>query len=529
MDGQMVVLAVLMGTGALLLLADYTHTPYPILLTVGGTALAFVPGVTDFHLNPELILVAFLPPLLYSAAFFTSVQDLRANAGPITLLAVGLVTATTVTVAVVAHAFVDDLSWSAAFVLGAIVSPTDPVAATEIAVRSRAPRRLITIVEGESLINDATGLIAYKFAVAAVLSGSFSLAAAFGDFLLSAAVGIAIGLVVGFTVAELRRRLDDPPTEIAVSLLTPYVAYLPADALGVSAVLAAVTAGLYLGWRSPDLLKPSTRIQIVGFWELLNFALNAVLFVLVGLQLRTVLNGLQGYSAWHLAGYAALVVLTVIATRMLWVFPFNIVARLLVRRLPRRRSDPPPDLRLTGLLGWSGMRGSVSLAAALAIPLTTDAGDPFPGRDLIIFLAYSVILVTVVGQGLTLGRLIEWAGVYDDEETTAEQEARARIAAANAALERLDGLRHEDWVREETQNRMRALYEFRIRRFEAQVDDEDDGDIEEGSQAYQRLRRKVLDAERAEVIRQRNRGAITDDIMRRLERDLDLEDARLEI
>jgi CPA1 family monovalent cation:H+ antiporter len=529
MHGELVVLAVLMGAGAFLLLAERTQVPYPILLTVGGTGLAFVPGVGDFKLDPDIILVAFLPPLLYSAAFFTSLQDLRANAVPISFLAIGLVTATTVAVAAVAHTFVDDLSWPAAFVLGAIVSPTDPVAATEIAVRSRAPRRLVTIVEGESLINDSTGLIAYKFAVAAVLSGSFSLAEALGDFLLSAVVGIAIGLLVGFAVAEVRRRLDDAPTEIAVSLLTPYVAYLPAEALGVSAVLAAVTAGLYLGWRSPDLVTPSTRIQIVGFWEMLNFALNAVLFVLVGLQLRTVVDGLEGYSATQLAGWAALVALAVIVTRLLWVYPFNIVARLLVRRFPRGRGDQPPDLRLTGLLGWSGMRGSVSLAAALAIPLTTDSGDPFPGRDLIIFLAYAVILVTVVGQGLTLGRLIEWAGVHDDEETTAEQEARARIAASSAALRRLDELRDEDWVRDDTQARMRASYEFRIRRFEARIDSDDDGEIEQGSQAYQRLRRKILEAERAEIIRQRNRGAITDDIMRRIERDLDLEDARLEI
>jgi Na+/H+ antiporter len=529
MHGELVVLAVLLGAGAFLLLAERTQIPYPILLTLGGTGLAFVPGVGELQLDPDIILVAFLPPLLYSAAFFTSLQDLRANAGSIGLLAVGLVTATTIAVAVVAHTVVDGLSWPAAFVLGAIVSPTDPVASTEIAVRSRAPRRLVTIVEGESLINDATGLIAYKFAVAAVLSGTFSLAGALGNFFLSAVIGIAIGLVVGLVIAEIRRRLDDAPTEIAVSLLTPYVAYLPAEALGVSAVLAAVTAGLYLGWRSPDLVTPSTRIQAVGFWEIVSFALNAVLFVLVGLQLRTIIDGLGGYSTGELAAYAAAVVATVIAARMLWVFPFAIVSRLFVNRFPRAGRDDPPDLRLTFLLGWSGMRGSVSLAAALAIPLQTDAGAPFPDRDLIIFLAYAVILVTVVGQGLTLGGLIERMGVYDDEETTAEQEARARIAAANAALARLDELRDQDWVRDETERRVRAGYEYRVRRFESRLDEQDDGDIEQGSQAYQRLRRKVLDAERAEIIRQRNRGDITDDIMRRIERDLDLEDARLEI
>jgi CPA1 family monovalent cation:H+ antiporter len=502
MHGELVVLAVLVGAGAFLLLAERTQIPYPIPLTVGGTALAFVPGVDEFVLDPDIILVAFLPPLLYGAAFFTSIQDLRANYKPIGLLAVGLVTATTVTVAVVAHAVVG-LPWAAAFVLGAVVSPTDPVAAAEIAVRSHAPRRLVTIVEGESLINDSTGLIAYKFAVAAVLSGTFSLSSALGKFVLSAAAGVALGLAIGWAVAGLRKRLDDAPTETTVSLLTPYLAYLPAEALGISAVLAAVSAGLYLGWRSPELVTPSTRIQIVGFWEILTFALNAVLFVLIGLQLRTVIEGLGEYSTGELAGYAAAIAATVIVTRMAFLFPFNFLSRLLVKKLPRRTGEP--------------------------IPLQTHAGEPFPGRDLIIFLAYAVILVTVIGQGLTLGKLIDLAGVYDDEETVAEQEARARIAASEAAIARIGELEHLEWVRDASAQRMRQAYEFRIRRFASRLDEDDDGDIEEGSQAYQRLRRKVLEAERAEIIRQRNRGDITDEIMRRIERDIDLEDARLEI
>jgi Na+/H+ antiporter len=529
MHGDLVVLAVLVGVGVFLLAADRTQIPYPILLVLGGTALAFVPGVQEIELEPDIILVAFLPPLLYSAAFFTSIQGLRSNYRPIGLLAVGLVAATTVTVAVVAH-YVIDLPWAAAFVLGAVVSPTDPVAATEIAVRSHAPRRLVTIVEGESLINDSTGLIAYKFAVAAVVTGSFSLVDAFGDFVLSAIAGVAIGVAIGMGAAALRQRLDDPATETAVSLLTPYLAYLPAEAAGVSAVLAAVSCGLYLGWRSPELVTPSTRIQLTGFWELLTFALNAALFVLVGLQLRNIIDGLSGYSTTQLIGYGLLVSVTVLATRMAWLFPFNVISRLLVLRFPRRAtSEAPPDYKLTLILAWSGMRGAVSLAVALAIPLTTDAGEAFPARDLIIFLAYAVILVTVVGQGLTLGRLIDWAGVYDDDETVFEQEAQARIAASRAAIARLNEVHDEDWVREESWDRMVRQYEFRIRRFESRLNEDDDGDIEEGSQAYQRLRRVVLDAERAEIIRARNRGDITDDTMRRLERDLDLEDARLDI
>jgi CPA1 family monovalent cation:H+ antiporter len=522
--GELVVLAVLLGVGGFLLLATRTGIPYPILLTVGGTGLAFLPGAADFQLDPQIILVAFLPPLLYGAAFFASLQDLRENVRPIGLLAIGLVTVTMVTVAVVAHTLIDGMTWPAAFVLGAIVSPTDPVAAVEIATRVRAPRGLVTIVEGESLVNDSTGLIAYKFAVAAAVSGTFSLPQAVGEFFLSAAGGIAIGVAVGWVIAELRRRLDDAPTEIAISLLTPYFAYLPAEAAGVSAVLAAVTSGLYLGWRSPELVTPTTRMQAVAFWEILMFGLNATLFVLIGLQLHNVVTGLDAYAAGKLVLWAAVICATVIVTRFAWIVPLTAIPGVL---FGRRR--PRPDLRIAALIAWSGMRGAVSLAAALAIPLRTDAGAPFPQRDLIIFLAYAVILVTVVGQGLTLGRLIQMAGVYDDEETTAEQEARARIAAANAALARLDELSDADWVRDETHQRMRALYEFRVRRFASRLDDGDDGEIEQGSQAYQRLRRKTLAAERAEIVRQRNRGLITDDMMRRIERDLDLEDARLDI
>jgi CPA1 family monovalent cation:H+ antiporter len=526
MHGELVLLVVLLSAGAFLLVANHTNVPYPILLTLGGTLLAFIPGAGEVHLDPNIVLVAFLPPLLYSAAFFSSLQDMRANVRPITLLAIGLVTATTITVAVVAH-YAIDLSWQAAFVLGAIVSPTDPVAAVEILQRYHAQRRLVSIVEGESLINDSTGLIAYKFAVAAALSGTFSLSEAVGTFFLNALAGIAIGLAVGYAIAELRRRLDDAPTEIAVSLITPYLAYLPAEAIGVSAVLAAVSAGLYLGWRSPELVTPSTRIQAFAVWDILVFGLNAALFVLIGLQLHPLVDALKGVSAGELIRDAAIVSGTVILTRILWVFPLTQLPRLLFRRV--RERDPAPDWRAPAVLAWSGMRGSVSLAAALAIPLQTDSGAPFPSRDLIIFLTYAVILVTVVGQGVTLGRLVDAAGLYDDDETVAEQEAEARIAAAEAALVRLEELEDADWVRDPTRERMRGLYEYRIRRFRSRLEDDDDGELERGSRDYQRLRREVLEAERAEIIRRRNRGMITDDIMRRIERDLDLEDARLEI
>lgn len=520
---EWLILALLAGAGALLLLSSHTGIPYPIPLVAGGILLAALPGADEIELPPDVVLVAFLPPLLYSAAFFSSLQDLRANAAPISVLAVGLVTVTTVAVAAVAKVVIG-LPWEAAFVLGAVVSPTDPLAAVQIAQRVRAPRRLVTIVEGESLINDASGLILYKFAVAAAATGAFSLGDAVLEFVYTAVAGVAIGVVVARLVQRVRRRLDDPPVEILLSLLTPYLAYLPAEALEVSAVLAAVTSGLILGWNSPRLITPETRIQAFAFWETLVFALNAVLFVLVGTQVHLALDALSHRSVWELLAFGLVAWVAVTGTRLLFIFPLAYLPRRVIPALAR---DAAPDPRVLGLLGWSGMRGAVSLAAALALPLQTESGAPFPERDLVIFCAFAVIFATVVLQGLTLGPLIQAAGVFDDEETVAEQEAAARRQAASAALERLAELETEDWVRRDTYERMRALYEFRLRRFAAQLDEEDDGEIERGSEAYQRLRREILEAERAEIIKLRNRGAITDEIMRRIERDLDLDHARL--
>ena len=289
-------------------------------------------------------------------------------------------------------------------------------------------------------------------------------------------------------------------------------------------MLAAVTSGVYLGWHSPRLISAPTRIQAFSVWRVLTFVLNSVLFVLVGLTLPTVLDGIAGVDTGTLVLYAVVVALTVILTRMAWVFPFTYLPRLLFRRV--RERDPAPSWRQPLVIGWTGMRGAVSLAAALAIPLQTDAGAPFAERDLIIFLTYAVIFATLVLQGLTLPWLIRRLGLREDGD--AGPEAKARLAAARAALRRLDELADEDWVRDETAERMRGLYEFRMRRFSSHLDEDDDGEIEAGSQAYQRLRREILDAERAEVVRLRNEGRIDEDAMRRIERDLDLEDTRLE-
>jgi CPA1 family monovalent cation:H+ antiporter len=422
---------------------------------------------------------------------------------------------------------IDDLSWKAAIVLGAIVSPTDPIAATSIARRLNVPRRVVTVVEGESMINDASALIVYRFAVAAIVSGSFSLSDASMEFVVNAAGGIAVGLAIGWVVAQVRRRLDDPPTEIALSLLTAYFAYLPAEAIGVSGVLAAVTVGVYLGWLAPRLVtSPATRLQSQAVWEILVFVVNAFLFALLGLQFQDLVSGLDGYSTAQLVGWGALVGGTVIVIRMALAAPVAYLPRWMFRRI--RERDPYPPWQYPALVAWMGLRGAVSLAAALALPLHTDAGTPFPARDLIIFLTFCVILMTLVLQGLTLPALIRKLHVPSDDGAELE-ELKARKHAAKAAIARIDELAAEEWVRDETADRMRALYDYRLRRFAARFDDGDDGALESQSLRYQRLRREALEAERSAVYDLRNRGVINDEVMDRVVRDLDLEDTRLEI
>jgi monovalent cation/hydrogen antiporter len=521
---QLVLLALLVAMAALLVAAPRLRIPYPILLVLGGLALGFVPGIPSLQLPPDLVLVAILPALLYASAFFTSLRDLRAKIGPISILAIGLVAATTVAVAAVAHSAIDGMSWSAAFVLGAVVSPTDPIAATAIMRRSGVPRRIVTLVEGESLLNDGTALVLYRVAITAAVAGTFSFWDVSWRFLWSVAGGIAVGVAVGFVVAEVRRRLDNPPVEVTIALMTGYLAFIPANAMEASGVLAAVTAGVYLGWRTPELTSVQTRLQGAAVWEILVFVINALLFTLIGLQLSRILDVLTGLSAGKLTVYALLVTGTVVLTRLVWLAVYTNV-RGFSRRL---RDRPPLPTGHTFVVAWSGMRGAVSLAAALAIPLTVEGGMPFPDRDLIIFLTFCVILGTLVVQGLTLPVVIRALGVESDH-LDEKEDSKARIKAAEAALARLEELTGEDWVREDTAGRLRGLYNFRRDRFASRFDSESDGAIEEQSLNYQRLRRELLEAERSAIVELRRQGVINDDAMRRLQLDLDLEDARLEV
>jgi Na+/H+ antiporter len=513
-------LALIVAVAGLSVLARVVRVPYPILLVLGGLVIGFVPGMPEVTLPPELVLVAFLPPLLYWSGFFASPRDLRADARTISLLAVGLVLATTAAVAVAAMAMVDGMTWPVAFALGAIVSPTDPLAASAIGRRLGVPRRLLTVLEGESLVNDATALVAYRVAVAAAVSGSFVAWQAGLRFVAGAAGGVVIGLLVGWLVAEVRRRLDDPVVEIVVSVFTGYAAYLPAELLDVSGVLAAVTTGLYVGWRAPQLATAPTRLLGFSFWEVLVYLANAVLFILVGLQLRPILEQLAGTSVAVLLAQGALVSGVVVGVRLAWGFSVPYLIRLLDRR-------PSQVMRRVGakgrlLLGWSGMRGAVSLAAALALPLD------FPLRDLILFLTFSVILVTLVVQGLTLPALIRRLR-FEEDDSEEREEVQGRLAATYAALDRLEELAGEDWTRDDTIERLHGLYEFRRRRLKARGGYLEDDGAEDRSLAYQRLLRELLEAQRRAIVRLRNEGQISSDVMHRIERELDLEDSRLEI
>lgn len=523
---EVFIIALFVSVAGLNTISRWLDVPYPIPLVLGGVALGLLPGMPEVELDPDLVLVIFLPPLLYAAAFFSDLRALRDDMRAISLLSVGLVLVTACAVAVIAHEVIG-LSWALAFALGAIVSPTDPVAATAIMRRLSVPRRLVNVIEGESLVNDATALVAYRVAVAAAVGGSFSALDAGLEFVGAAAGGIAIGLAVGFVVAEIRRRLDDTATELTISLLTAYAAFIPADELGLSGVLAAVTAGVYLGWRAHELASPQTRLQGFALWQMLVFLLNATLFILVGLQLPVVVDGLDGRTAGEVIGYSALVCATVIGMRFAWLFTTPYVLRALDRRPQQRERRVGARQRVVA--AWSGMRGAVSLAAALALPLETDAGTPIPDRDLILFITFALILVTVVGQGLTLPALIRRLGVREDGAEEEAEEVRARLAASRAALERLDELVGEEWTRDETIERVRGMYQFRQRRFKVRAGKVEDDGIEDQSVAYQRLMHDLYAVQRQALVELRNAGVISNDVMHRVERELDLEESRLEV
>jgi CPA1 family monovalent cation:H+ antiporter len=523
--GVEIVLGLLFVMVLLVAVANRLKLPYPILLVIAGLAIGLVPGLPRIELDPNLVFFLFLPPIIQLSAFNTPTRDFRQNLRSIGLLAVGLVLATMFVVAFVAHAILPELPWAAAFTLGAIVAPTDSIAATSIAQRLGLPRRIVTVLEGESLLNDATAIVAYRVAVAAVVSGTFSLAGAGIQFLISSIGGIVAGIALGLVVTPLFRRLrEDVPVYLTLTFLSGYGAYLLADGLHLSGVLAVAALGLFYGQPRFNSMTPDLRIQGAPLWDIVVFVLNGLIFILVGLQLPNIVARLPRGATLDLIENALIICLALILVRMIWVFPGTYLPRL---PASVRARDPFPPVKNTIIVGWAGMRGGVSLATALALPYVTDTKAPFPQREEIVFVTFVVILVTLVVQGLTLPLLIQRFKVFDDGGALKE-ENKARLKAAQAAQARLRELAKEENTPPVLIEKLIRQYEARIKRYSARYHGEIDEEEEEHFTKFGELEQDLLEVELEALIKLRNDEIINDEVMRTVQHDLDLEWLRLQ-
>jgi len=494
-----------------------------ILLVIAGIGLALAPGLPRIELAPELVLLGILPPLIYSAGVAMSWREFRFNLRPISLLAFGAVVFTTCAVAAAVH-WLLGMPLTIGFLLGAIVSPPDAVAPLAIVRRLGVPRRLVVVLEGEGLANDATALILYRFAVAAVSTGLFSFADAAGTFALIVVGEIAYGIAVGWLSLRLRRWARDPRVEITLSLLTPYLAFLVPQQLGGSGVLATVAAGLFVSWNGPLLIPAATRLQGIFFWDLLVYFLEGFVFLVTGMQTRTLLNRMDADSLHGLALTILVTVVVLIVTRFIWIYPAAYLPRWLSPSL--RRRDPTPPWQWIFFLGFVGVRGVVSLAAALAIPLTTAAGAPFPDRDLILFVTFGVIVVTLIGQGSLLPRVVGWLGLAKHAADERQREHKAELAARSGALDvaqnRLEQVAADRQVSAEALAILRARHDYRTGRLSEHSADGDDA-----AAVAAELRMELIATERKYIYRLLQEGQITDEARRRIERELDLEEASI--
>lgn len=515
-----IVLFLLLCAVGLAWLARRLALPYPILLVLGGGALGFIPGLPQLEFDPQFLLVLVLPPILYQAALLTSWRDFKANLRTIGLLAIGLVLATTLLLGTALKALIPEIPWAAAFAFGAIVSPPDAVAATAILSRLNMPRRIVSVLEGESLVNDASGLVLYKFAVAAALSGLFSFFDASVQFALVAIGGIAIGMLLGGLFVLLHRYLGDPFIEVLVSLSVPYLAYVAAESVQASGVLAVVAAGLLRGRYSPAMVSAEMRILARSVWNILVFILNSVVFIIIGLQLSAIVGRIKDYTGWELALDALAISMMAILVRFAWVYFAEYLPAWLGRAFGRETPRPLPGEAF--IVSWCGMRGIVSLAAALALPIHTAEGGEFPYRDLIVFLTFVVITVTLVVQGLTLAPLITRLKIGTDPSAQVEQR-RARMTMARAALGAIDRLIEQGGgVPSELATRVRAEFGDRMAAASPLATMSDSTYAQ-----AKRLRLTAVRAEREELIRIWRNGEISDDVLHHLEEELDYEESRL--
>jgi monovalent cation/hydrogen antiporter len=516
----LILLAVLAGTA---LLARRFNVAPAILLLVAGIALAFVPGMPSLELPPELVLLVVLPPLIYSASVAMSWREFRHNLRPIILLSVGCVIFTAFAVAAATH-YLIGLPWNVGFLLGAIVAPPDVVAPLAIARKLGLPRRILVVLEGEGLANDATALILYRFAVVAISTGVFSLPQAAGEFVGIIAGEVAFGAAVGWLSLRARHRARDPQIEITLSLITPYVAYWIPAHFGGSGVIATVACGLYVSWNGPLWISSATRLQGVFFWDLVIYLIEGLLFLLTGFQMRSLLEKSKAFPLLDILVATALVTVMIIVARFAWVFPATYLPRLW-RRV--RERDPSPPWQWVFVLAFTGVRGAVSLAAALALPFALPDGEGFPSRDLILFVSFGVIFITLVGIGLGLPSVVRWLGVAQagraEHLAEHESEIAARREALGVALKSLDAITDDRELSDEVIKLLRARHEIRAN----QLPDSLDPDAHDVSAAGTALTRELIAAERKFIHVLLRDGRITDEVRRRIERDLDLEEASL--
>ena len=517
----LILLAVLAGTS---LLARRIDVAPAILLLLAGTGLAFVPGMPRLELPPELVLLLVLPPLIYSASFAMSWREFKYNLRPITLLAVGCVIFTAALVAAATH-YLIALPWNVGFVLGAIVAPPDVVAPLAIARKLGIPRRILVVLEGEGLANDATALILYRFAVAAVSTGIFSLPKATGEFAAIMAGEVIFGAAVGWLSLRARNHTRDPQIEITLSLITPYVAYWIPAHLGGSGVIATVACGLYMSWNGPLLISSATRLQGIFFWDLVIFLIEGLLFLLTGFQMRSLYEASKAFPLHDIVVATLLVTAIVVVARFAWIYPATYLPRVMSRTL--RARDPSPPWQWVFILSFTGVRGAVSLAAALALPFALESGGAFPQRDLILFVSFGVIFITLIGVGLGLPPVVRWLGVVDaarsEHIAEHEQEIAARREALEEALKSLDAIVEERELSDDVVRLLRARHEIRT----SQLPETLDPDRHDVSMMGTELTRELIAAERKFIHLMLREGKITDETRRRIERDLDLEEASL--
>jgi monovalent cation/hydrogen antiporter len=528
---ELAALFVLLLVTAFAAVARKLQAPYPIVMVAGGLLLSLVPGVPVITLDPELIFLVVLPPLLYSAGWAASWRELSRSLVSVALLAIGLVGFTVFGVAAIGPFLFRGFDWRVALALGAAVATTDAIAATSIAKRLGLPPRIAHLLENESVINDVTGLLALEFAISILVSGQTPTVAG-GSLRLAYLIlaGIASGLVIALVVEWFERRVDHGPIEIGISILAPYAAYLGAEAIHASGVIAAVTAGLYLGRKSSEFMSPGVRLRAQSVWSSLTFLLNGFVFVLIGLQLPSVLAGVRELSSHRLIFYGILLSLLLILLRLVWTFPSAYVGHFIRTRL-LHQDEPKPRARETFLIGWTGMRGVLALAAAMSLPSVLNDGSPFPFRDLIVFLTFSVIVVTLVAQGLTLPPLIRRLGLAGTPNAPEEQRQReeARRAVLQSAINRLEELRHADPpVSSDLYQNLEQHYRRRLSSVGGPPYEEDKAVAEDYFQ-YLNLSRALLEAERTTALRLRREGAVTDETLRQIEYELDLDETRLRL